>query len=173
MDVAAMRFGAMILCGGASSRRGADKGALDWLGRRAIDRVADLSAQSGATAVVTVGQFEAVAAKLARGATRRKDRSIRAQSGPLAGKLFDASGRPMSSSFAYGHAGRHYRYYVTAPASPEASGGTPAILRLSAPATEQFLADLMRRLSGRTEISRMIYPSWGSGWRRGLPKRIW
>lgn len=50
-----MRLGAMILSGGASARMGQDKGALDWLGRRAVDRVADLAAAAGAQAVVTVG----------------------------------------------------------------------------------------------------------------------
>ena len=60
----------------------------------------------------------------------------------------------MSPSFAYGRGGRVYRYYVTTPASPEPGGGAPTIQRLSAPATEQFLADLMRRLSGEAEITR-------------------
>ena len=50
-----MRLGAMILSGGASSRMGADKGALDWLGRRAVDRVADVARALGAEAVITVG----------------------------------------------------------------------------------------------------------------------
>jgi molybdenum cofactor guanylyltransferase len=50
-----MLLGVMILCGGASRRMGADKGAQGWLGRRAVDRVADLAAGLGAAAVVTVG----------------------------------------------------------------------------------------------------------------------
>ncbi len=53
--IPAQPFGAMILSGGASSRMGADKAVLDWSGRRAIDRVADLARSAGAKTVVTVG----------------------------------------------------------------------------------------------------------------------
>ena len=53
-----MRLGAMILSGGASSRMGADKGALDWLGRRAVDRVADVAQALGAQVVITVGAHD-------------------------------------------------------------------------------------------------------------------
>ena len=48
-------LGALILSGGASSRMGLDKGAQDWNGRRAVDRVADLARAAGAMAVLTVG----------------------------------------------------------------------------------------------------------------------
>ena len=50
-----MQLGAIILSGGASSRMGVDKAAMDWLGRRAVDRVADLAFEVGASIVVTVG----------------------------------------------------------------------------------------------------------------------
>lgn len=53
-----MRLGAMILSGGASSRMGADKGAMDWLGRRAVDRVADLARAVGAGTIITVGSSD-------------------------------------------------------------------------------------------------------------------
>ena len=51
-------FGALILSGGASSRMGVDKGAQDWGGRRAVDRVADLARAAGASAVLTVGRTD-------------------------------------------------------------------------------------------------------------------
>lgn len=51
-----MTLGAMILVGGASSRMGADKAALLWDGVRAVDRVAALARDVGATIVVTVGR---------------------------------------------------------------------------------------------------------------------
>jgi molybdopterin-guanine dinucleotide biosynthesis protein A len=50
-----VRLGAMILTGGASSRMGADKGALIWLGVRAVDRVAALARSLGAQRTFTVG----------------------------------------------------------------------------------------------------------------------
>jgi len=50
-----MRLGAMILSGGGSRRMGEDKGGLEWLGRRAVDRVAALAGQLGAETVITVG----------------------------------------------------------------------------------------------------------------------
>jgi molybdopterin-guanine dinucleotide biosynthesis protein A len=49
-------FAAMILCGGASRRMGVDKGGLDWLGRRAVDRLVDVVQVMGATNVLTVGE---------------------------------------------------------------------------------------------------------------------
>jgi molybdopterin-guanine dinucleotide biosynthesis protein A len=45
----------MILTGGASSRMGADKAALDWGGLRAVDRAAALARAAGAEVVLTVG----------------------------------------------------------------------------------------------------------------------
>lgn len=50
-----MELGAIILVGGASSRMGEDKAALDWGGRRAVDRVADLAREAGAGRVMTAG----------------------------------------------------------------------------------------------------------------------
>jgi molybdopterin-guanine dinucleotide biosynthesis protein A len=50
-----MTLGVIILTGGASSRMGADKALLDWNGRRAVDRLADLAAEVGATVVITSG----------------------------------------------------------------------------------------------------------------------
>ena len=49
---------AIILTGGASRRMGADKAALDWGGRRAVDLVADLARAAGAQAVVTAGEAD-------------------------------------------------------------------------------------------------------------------
>lgn len=48
-------LGAIILCGGGSRRMGRDKALLDWDGRRAVDRVADLARAAGAEALVAAG----------------------------------------------------------------------------------------------------------------------
>jgi molybdopterin-guanine dinucleotide biosynthesis protein A len=49
------RIAAIILAGGASSRMGQDKALIDWGGRRAVDRVADLAAAAGAADVLVAG----------------------------------------------------------------------------------------------------------------------
>lgn len=99
--------------------------------------------------IIAVETFEAVQAKLAQGATLKRERAIRARSGPLSGKIFDAAGRPMSPSFGYGRGGRVYRYYVTAPAPPDGSSTAASTTRLSAPLVEDFLQDVAARLAGR------------------------
>lgn len=48
-------LGALILTGGASSRMGADKAALDWGGRRAVDRLWELAREAGAGPAFCVG----------------------------------------------------------------------------------------------------------------------
>jgi molybdopterin-guanine dinucleotide biosynthesis protein A len=48
-------LGVVILTGGRSSRMGEDKATLDWGGRRAVDRLADLAGTLGASALVTAG----------------------------------------------------------------------------------------------------------------------
>jgi molybdopterin-guanine dinucleotide biosynthesis protein A len=53
-----MRLGALILSGGGSVRMGEDKGGADWLGLRAVDRVASLARAAGADAVITVGAID-------------------------------------------------------------------------------------------------------------------
>jgi molybdenum cofactor guanylyltransferase len=50
-----MALGVIILTGGGSSRMGADKALLDWNGRRAVDRLADLARDVGAVLAVSSG----------------------------------------------------------------------------------------------------------------------
>jgi molybdopterin-guanine dinucleotide biosynthesis protein A len=50
-----MALGAIILTGGGSIRMGADKAALDWNGRSAVARAADLACAIGAVWTVTAG----------------------------------------------------------------------------------------------------------------------
>ena len=48
-------LGALVLTGGRSSRMGADKAELEWLGVRAVDRVAHIAAEAGAAPIISVG----------------------------------------------------------------------------------------------------------------------
>ncbi len=50
-----MSLGVIILTGGAASRMGADKAELDWNGRRAVDRLADIARSLGAVVTATAG----------------------------------------------------------------------------------------------------------------------
>jgi molybdopterin-guanine dinucleotide biosynthesis protein A len=50
-----MRLGFLILAGGRSSRMGTDKAGQLWAGRRAVDRLAELSRAIGAEALMTAG----------------------------------------------------------------------------------------------------------------------
>jgi molybdopterin-guanine dinucleotide biosynthesis protein A len=56
MNTREARLGAIILCGGGSTRMGQDKALLDWGGLRAVDRVAALAEAAGAQVVLTAGR---------------------------------------------------------------------------------------------------------------------
>jgi DNA invertase Pin-like site-specific DNA recombinase len=110
-------------------------------------------------ALVSQELFDAVAAKLASQAARKRDRPIRAAPGPLTGLLFDAISQPMSPSFAYGKGGMLYRYYIAMAlqvgVTPERDGG---LRRVSAPAVESFLVETLRRLGRRTDLEASDIP---------------
>jgi site-specific DNA recombinase len=77
----------------------------------------DLSYPGLHPAIIDPGIFEAVQIKL-NAQTRRPNSGgvpvgAKAHS-PLAGRIFDGDGEPMSPAFAYGRGGKLYRYYVSA-----------------------------------------------------------
>jgi molybdopterin-guanine dinucleotide biosynthesis protein A len=53
-----MTLGAMILTGGGSTRMGQDKAAILWLGRPAVERLAETARAVGCSTVITVGPGE-------------------------------------------------------------------------------------------------------------------
>ena len=59
--------------------------------------------------------FERDGWRLDANTRRRASNREQKANAPLAGRLFDAAGRPMSPTFSYGRGGRLYRYYVSAP----------------------------------------------------------
>jgi len=98
-------------------------------------------------AIIDQELFNQVQAKLdsqKRRASKAADQ--RSAKAPLTGKLFDASGAPMTPTTSYGKTGRKYRYYVSAPLQQgyKPSAGEK-IERLSAPAIEKIIAEAVGR----------------------------
>ena len=92
--------------------------------------------------------FEAVQARLDANTRRRASNREQKANAPLAGRLFDADGRPMSPTFSQGRGGKLYRYYVSAPLQQGARRGPSdtAIRRISAPPLEVALTTVLRRV---------------------------
>ena len=99
-------------------------------------------------AIIDGDLFAAVQARLDANTRRQASNREHKANAPLAGRLFDAAGRPMSPTFSYGRGGRLYRYYVSAPLQQGArrDPSDTAIRRISAPSLEVALATALRRL---------------------------
>ena len=82
-------------------------------------------------------------------------RMTRSSAMPLRGKVFDAEGRAMSPSFAYGKRGRLYRYYIQMglQVGRRAEARDNQIRRVAADRLEDFLSKLIPRLLDRAEMS--------------------
>ena len=77
---------------------------------------------------------------------RRRTGSASLPQAPLAGRLFDAAGHPMSPTSSRGRSGRLYRYYVSAPLQQGARPADPASAeRISAIAIERVIAEAVLR----------------------------
>lgn len=122
------------------------------------------ASHSGAhSAIVDPALFDAVQTSLDGAARRHDARPNRVATAPLARRLFDAEGNPMSPTFSHGARGQVYRYYVSAPlqqgqraAASNASTSTDAIRRVPAVALEAKLADIMRRLLPRADTDPLV-----------------
>ena len=99
-------------------------------------------------AIIDADLFEAVQARLDANTRRRASNREQKVNAPLAGRLFDADGQPMSPTFSYGRGGKLYRYYVSAPLQQGArrDPSDTAIRRISAPPLEANLAAVLRRV---------------------------
>ena len=90
--------------------------------------------------------------KRRRHAERQSERHTERASAPLAGRIFDSTGEPMSPTNSSGKSGKRYRYYVSAPLLKGGAGQTSAgqaadrICRISADALESQLTALITRL---------------------------
>ena len=100
-------------------------------------------------AIVDPELFEAVQDRLDANQQHRAARRDRVARAPLTGRIFDTDGQPMSPTFSYGRRKNLYRYYVSAPLQQgqRRRDGDDAIRRVSAPAVEAQLIQLLRRLA--------------------------
>ena len=99
-------------------------------------------------AIIDRTTFDAVQARLDANVRRRGAEHGRVAEAPLTGRIFDADGAPMSPTFAYGRGGKLYRYYVSAALQQggKPMRGDPAPRRISAPALEAWITELLNRL---------------------------
>lgn len=99
-------------------------------------------------AIIDTELFEAAQKQLDENGRRRKATGKNVARSPLAGRLFDTDGQPMSPTFAYGRRGKLYRYYVSAPlqrgAKRDQKDSAPR--RVSAATVESRLIKTLTRL---------------------------
>ncbi|MCB1388951.1 MAG: recombinase family protein [Rhodobacteraceae bacterium] len=106
-------------------------------------------------AIVEQDLFDAVQGRLDAQMRRRAGCGGRVAASPLAGRIFDCDGQPMTPTFAYGRGGKLYRYHVSAPlhtgqpASERTCDG--AIRRLPAADIEARLQGIVRRVVGERQ----------------------
>lgn len=96
--------------------------------------------------IVDLALFDAVQEMLDQNGSGRRSKGEPGGRAPLAGRIFDAAGHPMSPSFSRGKSGRTYRYYVSAPLQQGAKAHGDHPSRLSAPLLEKALGDIGVRL---------------------------
>ena len=114
---------------------------------RGMIRHKGLLHEGGHEAIVDAKIFERVQLRLDHGATRWKETRTPVARAPLATRIFDSAGRPMSPSFTHGKRGQVYRYYVTSCLQQGGqSGMTGDVQRIPGPQLEAQLAEALARL---------------------------
>ena len=104
-------------------------------------------------AIVDETLFEAAETMLKSHVAKPRGRPAQLAECMLTGKLFDAEGRPMSPSFAYGKSGKAYSYYIALALKQgrrPAEGPVPR--RISAPLLDRSLCERLRQLTGRHDL---------------------
>jgi len=103
--------------------------------------------------IIDEALFHRVQQMLDRNARRHRGADERrTMKAPLTGKLFDAAGEPMSPTFSRGASGRVYRYYVSASLQQGGTDDATITRRLSAPAIEKVLGELVERWLGVKDL---------------------
>ena len=105
--------------------------------------------------IVAAALFDQVQEQLTANARRSRQRSkTRIARAPLTGKLFDASGEPMSPTFSRGKSGKSYRYYVSASLQQGSSASEDGpVRRLPAPAIERIVGEATSRWMGSSDAN--------------------
>jgi site-specific DNA recombinase len=105
--------------------------------------------------IVDRSLFDAVQQRLSENRVVASLRQTRAAAMALRSKVFDAEGKAMSPSFAYGKGGRCYRYYISMGLQvgerPPSEDGV--IRRIAADRLEAFLVTFLRRLLARADLT--------------------
>ena len=115
---------------------------------RGMIRHKGLLHKGGHEAIVDAKTFERVQVRLDHGANRWKETRTPVARAPLATRVFDGAGRPMSPTFAHGKRGQVYRYYVTSHLQQGVSlPEKPAqVQRIPDPQLEEQLTETLARL---------------------------
>ncbi|THD64441.1 recombinase family protein [Phenylobacterium sp.] len=98
------------------------------------------------SAIIDEATFHAVQQRLSDNAVARTSRSTRAGASPLRGRIFDASGGPMTPTFTYAKRNRVYRYYVSSGPRAGDADPQPNLHRVAAKPIEALLRDRIQRI---------------------------
>jgi site-specific DNA recombinase len=107
----------------------------------------DLVHEGNHAAIIDQGLFDAVQQRLDAQARRHRSAGEqRMARAALTGRLFDATGEPMTPTFSRGKSGRLYRYYVSVSLQRGQARTDDRVMRLPAVAFEKLIGDLVTRL---------------------------
>jgi DNA invertase Pin-like site-specific DNA recombinase len=104
-------------------------------------------------AIVSRELFKSVEEALASNRRARRSEPTREAQCPLAGRVVDADGVPMRTSFSYGRGGKRYRYYVSPDVLPatKAPRRADVVSRVPAAALERLVLEAVGRVLGARE----------------------
>ena len=103
-------------------------------------------------AIIEQPLFKEVQQALLHRSRRRRSTREKVARSPLAGRIFDSAGNPMSPTFSYGARGKLYRYYVSAPLQQgRRSTESETLRRVSAAKLEAAVHRHLKAILGNAE----------------------